>query len=91
MLGREPAVILGGISEVVRAVIPTLIIFGLIHWTSEQVAQFMLLVSVLVGTLTATLTRSQTVPAVTADKQIEIAKASPIDRPTEEIIKEAAK
>lgn len=91
MFGKEPAVILGALSEIVRAVIPTLIIFGIIHWTPEQVAQFVLLVGVVVGSLNVVLTRSQTVAAVTADKQIEIAKASPVNRPTEEIVKEAAK
>ena len=34
---KEPNVILGALAEVVKAIIPTLIIFGFIHWSSEQV------------------------------------------------------
>lgn len=89
MFSKEPAVILGALSEVVRAVIPTLIIFGIIHWTGEQVAQIMLLVGVLVGFFNVLLTRTQVVPVGVADRQIEVAKASSIDRPNESIIREA--
>jgi hypothetical protein len=91
MLTKEPAVVLGALSEVVRAVIPTLIIFGIITWTGEQVAQVMLLTGVLVGFFNVLLTRTQVVPAVVADKQLEIAKASPVNRPTSEIIAQAEK
>ena len=56
---REPTVILGAIAEIIKAIVPTLIIFGIIHWTSDQTAQVMLLVSVVVGSLTVVLTRSQ--------------------------------
>lgn len=38
MFGKEPTVILGALSEVIRAIIPTLIIFGILHWTPEQIA-----------------------------------------------------
>jgi hypothetical protein len=89
MFGKEPAVVLGALSEVVRAVIPTLIIFGLITWTGEQVAQVMLLVGVLVGFFNVLLTRTQVVPVTVADKQIEVAKASSVDRTNESIIQEA--
>lgn len=89
MINKEPAVILGAISEVIRAIIPTLIIFGVLHWTGEQVAQFVLLVGVVIGALNVTLTRSQTVPTAVADKQIDIAKASNPDTSNEKIIKQA--
>lgn len=89
MINKEPAVILGATSEVIRAIIPTLIIFGVLHWTGEQVAQFVLLVGVIIGALNVTLTRSQTVPTAVADKQIDIAKASNPDTSNEKIIKQA--
>lgn len=91
MLNKEPAVIFGALGEMARAVIPMLLIFNFIHWTQEQVGAVYLVISVGLATLTTLLTRSQTVSTATADKQIEIAKASPVDRPTEEIIKEASK
>jgi hypothetical protein len=89
MFGKEPAVILGALSEVIRAVIPTLIIFGFISWTGEQVAQVMLLVGVVIAFLNIALTRSQVVPIVVADKQIEVAKASSVSRSNQSIIDEA--
>lgn len=89
MFGKEPAVVLGALSEVVRAVIPTLIIFGIIAWTSEQVAQVMLLVGVTVKAIEIVITRQQVVPIQVADKQIEIAKAADIRTPNEQIIKQA--
>jgi len=62
MFSREPTVILGAVSEIARAVVPTLIIFGVISWTSEQTAQFLLLIGVVIGSLTVVLTRSQVRP-----------------------------
>lgn len=70
MLGKEPAVILGALAEVIKAIIPMLIIFGFINWSGEQVAQVMLVVGVAIGFLNVLLTRSQVVPTEVADKQI---------------------
>lgn len=89
MLGKEPAVVLGSISEVVKAIIPALIIFGLLKWTPEQVASVMFVVGVLVSSLTVILTRSNTVATAVADKQIEIAKASDSSTPNSLIIAQA--
>lgn len=90
MLNREPAVILGGLSEVVRAIIPTLIIFGYIQWTGEQTAQFMLLAGVIIGFFNVLLTRSQVVPTEKANAQIETAIAMPSTATVSEVIKEEA-
>lgn len=86
MFGKEPAVILGALSEVVRAVIPTLIIFGYIQWTGEQVAQFMLLAGVVIGFFNVLLTRSQVVPTVTANEQIQEGINSPAGTTVNEVI-----
>jgi hypothetical protein len=91
MLNKEPAVILGSLSEVVRAIIPTLIIFGYIQWTGDQVAQVMLLISVIVGFFNAALTRSQVVPTVKANSQIETAITMPATATVNDVIKEEAK
>ncbi len=60
MFGKEPTVVLGALAEIVKAVIPMLIIFGILKWTPEQLAQVMLVVGVMVGSLSVVLTRSQT-------------------------------
>lgn len=77
MFGKEPTVILGALSEVVRTIIPMLIIFNFINWTGEQVAQVMIVVSAVVGFLNIAFTRSQVVPTEVANKQIEVALDKP--------------
>lgn len=85
MFGKEPAVILGALSEVVRAIIPTLIIFGIINWTDIQTAQVMLLVGVVVGFLNVTLTRSQVTPEPTVNALIREAVKSPTGTSVSEV------
>lgn len=87
MLGKEPAVVLGALSEVVKAVIPLLIIFNFINWTGEQVAQVMLVVGVIIGFLNVVLTRSQVVPTERANEQIQRAIESPSNTTVEQVIK----
>lgn len=82
---KEPTVILGAIAEVIKAIIPTLIIFGIIHWTSDQVAQVMLLTSVIVGSLTVVLTRSQVTPTPKVDELIKTAVAQPVGTSVETV------
>ena len=77
MLTKEPAVILGALSEIVKAIIPTLIMFGIIQWTGEQTAQVMLLVSVIVGSISIVLTRSSVTPEATVNSLIREAVDSP--------------
>jgi len=89
MFGKEPAVILGALAEVVKAVIPALIIFGILRWTPEQVAAVMFVVGVLVTSLTVILTRTQTVSNGTADAQIVAAKDLPTSVSDVEAIRRA--
>ena len=77
MFGKEPAVVLGALSEVIKAVIPMLIIFGLIHWSAEQVAAVMLVVGVGVGFFNVILTRSQTTSTPQVDALIKTAVSQP--------------
>lgn len=86
MFQKEPTLILGALSEVIRAVIPTLIIFGFIQWTGEQVAQVMLLVGVVIAFLTILLTRSQVVPTEKANAQIETAIRMPASATVPQVI-----
>lgn len=86
MFGKEPAVILGALAEVVKAIIPMLIIFGILHWTAEQVAQVMLVVGVLVGSLSIVLTRSQTTATPDVNALIRTAVKMP-ENATVEMVK----
>ena len=85
MFGKEPTVILGALSEVIKAIIPMLIIFNFINWTGEQVAQVMLVVGVGIAFLNVLLTRSQVVPTETADKQIKVALNEPSTTTVEKV------
>ncbi len=84
---KEPTVIIGALSEVVRAIIPLLIIFNILHWTPEQIAQVLLFVGVLVKSAEVMYTRSQVVPTVVANKQIETATTMAPGTPVEAVIK----
>lgn len=77
MFSKEPAVILGALAEMFKAIIPALIIFGLLKWTPEQVAAVMFVVGVAVSSLTVILTRSQTTATPDVNALIRTAVAQP--------------
>lgn len=91
MFGKEPAIFFNGIGEIIRAIIPAMILFGFIQWTDQQIAAIMLVVSVVLGFLITMLTRSNTVSTVVADKQIEVALKAPSTTSPDTVIKQAAK
>jgi len=91
MFTREPAVVFNGLGEIAKAVIPVLILGDVVHWSDKMTAAIMFLVGVAVTSMSTMFTRSQSISTTIADRQIEIAKASSIDRPTQEIVQEAAK
>ncbi len=91
LFGKEPAVIIGAIAEVIKAIFPMLIIFGLIHWSADQLAQVMIVVGVVVGALNVILTRSQVVPTETANAQIRTAVTMPPDSTLKQVIAEHKK
>jgi hypothetical protein len=84
LLNREPARILA----VVGAALAVAVGFGL-RVSGEQINLIMVFIAAAITLLTGEATRSQVVPKAVADKQIEIAKASDVTRPTHEIIKQA--
>lgn len=77
MFGKEPTVVLGALSEVIKAIIPMLIIFGFINWTGEQVAQVMLVVGVGIAFFNVMLTRSQTTSEPQMNALIRTAVSQP--------------
>jgi hypothetical protein len=87
MLGKEPAVIIGGVAEIIRAVIPMMIIFGYLSWTDNQLAQVMLVIGVAVAVGEKWFTRSQVVPTDKANAQIETAIRMPAGSTLKEVIK----
>lgn len=90
MFGKEPAVFFNGIGEIIRAIVPALILFGFIQWTDQQIAAVMLVVSVVLGFLITMLTRAQTVPTQTANAQIETALKLPSTATVNEVVQKTA-
>lgn len=86
MFKREPARILA----VLGAGLALAIGFGL-KISGEQVNLIMVFTAALTALVVGETTRSQVVPVIVADKQIEIAKTSAVDRPTQQIIDQAKK
>lgn len=91
MLNKEPAIFFGALGEIAKAVIPVLILGEFVHWSDKLTAAVMFFVGIMVASLSTMFTRQQSVPVTVADKQMEIAKASPVNRPTEQIIAQAKK
>lgn len=86
MFGREPAIVLGALGEVVRAVIPMLILFSIIVWDDKQVAGVMLVVGVAIKFFEVILTRQSVVPTETANSQIAKAVSMPTGTTVKEVI-----
>ena len=85
MFNKEPAFIFNGLAEILRQLVPLLIVFGLIQWTDVQIAAVFAFSSVLLTFLASLLTRSQTVPTQAADAQIHQATLMPANTPVEEV------
>lgn len=86
MFNKEPTVIFGALAEVIRQIVPMLILFGIIQWTGEQVAQVMAVVSAGIALFTILLTRSQVVPTEKANAQIETAILMPATATVDQVI-----
>lgn len=89
MFGKDPAIFFNGIGEIIRAIVPVLILFGLIHWTDEQIAGVFFLVSVLVSFLTTMLTRNAVTPTETVNTLIQTAVKMPADSTVAEVKEKA--
>ncbi|MEQ1763212.1 MAG: hypothetical protein ABL984_08720 [Pyrinomonadaceae bacterium] len=89
MFGKEPTVVFNGLGEIIRAIVPCLILFGFIHWTDQQIAAVFLVVSVVLGFLTTLLTRSQTTPTEAVNTMIRTAVQMPADSTVAEVKEQA--
>lgn len=88
MFGKEPAVILGALAEVIRAIIPMLLVFGFINWTDPQIGAVLLVVGVTIGFLNVLFTRSQVVPTERANAQIQTGIDGPSTATVGQVIKQ---
>lgn len=91
MLNKEPTVIIGGLAEIVRAIIPMLLIFGVVHWTDAQTGAIVFFVGVLVSFAEKLFIRSQTVATEVANSQIATAITMPSNSSVKEVIAQEKK
>lgn len=89
MLHKEPTIYIGGIGEIIRAIIPLLIIFGFIQWTDQQIAAVILAMSVTLGFLGTLFTRSVVTPTEVSDTLIRTAVQMPITTTVDEVKEQA--
>ncbi len=87
----EPAAVFGSLSEVLRQVLPVLILFGVVNWTKEQLVGVMVLVSVTLTFLTILFTRKASIPTFRADSQIRTAVNMPVGTTVKEVVAEEYK
>ena len=84
--GKEPTVILNGLAEILRQVIPMLILFGILQWSDQQIAAVFMVVSAVVAFLSTAWARSQVVPTEVANSQINTAIAMPKGSTVQDVI-----
>lgn len=91
MLSKEPAVILSGLGELFKAVIPVLILFEFVNWTDKQIAGLMFLSGVAISVFTTWFTRQSVVPTDKANAQIRTAIKAPSDMTVAQVIAKTEK
>ena len=93
MLGikTEPTIVINALSETIRQLLPLLVVLDVIHLSSEKLGALSIAIGLVLGFFTTLFTRTQVVSVDTANKQIEVAKASDVTRPTADIVAQVAK
>lgn len=86
-MNKEPTVLIGGLAEIVRAIIPMLLIFGIVHWTDAQTGTIIFFVGVLVSFAEKLFIRSQVISTEIANQQIQEGIKSPQGTTVNQVIK----
>lgn len=73
MFNREPTTIINGLSELLRQILPLLVVVGVIKLGPEQLAGWVSIIGLVLTFVTTALLRSQVVPNAKADAQIRTA------------------
>lgn len=76
-MNKNPTIILNGLSELLRQVLPLLVVIGVVHLEPEKLAGLISIIGLVLAFITTTVLRNQVTPNETADKQIVEAIKSP--------------
>lgn len=85
-MNKEPAVIINGLAELVRQILPLMVVVGLIQLNPEKLAGLVSIIGLVLAFISTTLLRSQVVSTNKANQQIEVAIASPTNTTVEKVI-----
>lgn len=86
MFNKNPTLILSGIAELVRLVLPLLVLVGLVHLGDKELAGWIAIVGVVISFITTSVLRLQVTPNDTATQQIGIAlKKDPTTTSVEDV------
>lgn len=76
-MNKEPAVIINGLAELVRQILPLMVVVGLIQLSPEKLAGLVSIIGLVLAFISTTLLRSQVVSTDKANQQIQAGIASP--------------
>lgn len=86
MWNKNPTLIINGLSELLRQILPLMVVVGVIHLTPEKLAGLVSVIGLILAFISTTLLRSQVVPTETANQQIKTAVNSPSGTSVEQVI-----
>lgn len=75
-LNREPTIIINGLSELIRQILPLLLILGVIHLTDEKMGALISIISLTLAFVSTTLLRSQVSPSQDVTTALNMPKGS---------------
>lgn len=76
-MNKEPTVIINGLSELLRQVLPLLVVVGLVHLSPEKLAGLVSIIGLVLAFVSTTLLRGQVVATDKANAQIVTAIRGP--------------
>lgn len=86
MWNKNPTIIINGLAELLRQILPLLVVVGLIQLSPEKLAGLVSIIGLVLAFVSTTLLRSQVVPTETANEQIKVAIDSPKGTRVAEVI-----
>lgn len=85
-MNKEPTVIINGLSELLRQVLPLLVVIGVVQLSPEKLAGLVSIIGLVLAFVSTTLLRSQTVSTQVANDQIKTAIKAPSDTTVAEVV-----
>lgn len=85
-MNREPTVIINGLSELLRQILPLLVVVGVVHLSPEKLAGLISIIGLVLAFVSTTLLRSTVVSTDKANAQILTATRLPEGTTVEQVI-----